>query len=120
MQIEGAAILFVEDQDSLRELASDALSMEGAVVVAAADGRTAIEALRHGPQFDAVVSDVFMPGNVTGVDVAEAAQTFQPQARVVLTSGSAAHELPPLPADVRFLAKPYRMSQMLALICQAN
>lgn len=114
--LKGESILFVEDQTSLRELACEALAGEGASVIAASNGEAAIEALKHGPRFDAVVSDVFLGGQATGADVADAAEAFQPNARVVLTSGSSATELPTLPTRAQFVVKPYRIAHILALL----
>lgn len=113
--MDEARLLFVEDEDDLRLLVGEALRMLGYQVVSVADGPSAIQAMQDG-SFDVVVSDVSMPHGVSGIDLAEHAARLQPQARVILASGFARAQLPPLPANVNFLPKPYRIAQLAGLL----
>jgi len=54
-------LLVVDDEDAFRQLLQEALSEHGAEVVTAADGAAALKELSAG-SFDAVVSDLRMPG----------------------------------------------------------
>lgn len=54
-------LLVVEDEDVFRQLLQEALSEHGAEVVTAADGAAALAAMAAG-SFDAVISDLRMPG----------------------------------------------------------
>ncbi len=59
---EGAiSVLVVEDEESLREVISEALSNEGYVVQTANSGDKAIELLKRGG-YDVIISDMKMPG----------------------------------------------------------
>jgi DNA-binding NtrC family response regulator len=110
-----ASILFIEDEEGLRSLIGDSLAEEGHAVALAAQGREAIRLLASGT-YDVVISDVSMPGEISGVDLAELVEERYPQTRVILVSGHARAQLPAMPAATRFLPKPYRMSQLLALL----
>ncbi|MCZ6832812.1 MAG: ATP-binding protein [Acidobacteria bacterium] len=54
-------LLVVDDEDAFRQLLQEALSEHGTEVVTAADGAAALEEMAAG-SFDAVVSDLRMPG----------------------------------------------------------
>lgn len=110
-----ASILFIEDEAELRGLIGDGLADEGHEVAVAAEGREAIRLLASGA-YDVVISDVSMPGGISGVDLAELVGERYPQTRVILVSGHAQTQLPAIPAATRFLPKPYRLSQLLALL----
>lgn len=114
-----ASILFIEDEEELRCLISDSLADEGHEVAVAAEGREAIRLLAGGA-YDVVISDVSMPGDISGVDLAELVVERYPQTRVILVSGHARAQLPPIPVATRFLPKPYRLSQLLALLSDAK
>ncbi|MDG2525046.1 response regulator [Stenotrophomonas sp. HITSZ_GD] len=109
-------VLLVEDNESLRELMRDALPDFGYRVVTVGDGREALALLESGEQFDFVFSDVSMPNGVSGIELAEHSARLQPDARVILSSGYARAQLPPLPENVTFLPKPYRLPQLLGML----
>ena len=108
-------LLLVEDEDDLRLLIGEALRMVGHDVVAVSDGPQAVQALQDG-MFDVVVSDVSMPNGMTGIELVDHTARLQPEAHVVLASGFARAQLPPLPPQVTFLPKPYRIPQLLSLL----
>lgn len=112
-----ACILFVEDEPELRLLIGDTLQDLGHQVQLAVD---ALEATRFLAQaaYDVVISDVTMPGGVSGIELAELVRDSYPASKVILVSGHARMQLPPIPPSVEFLPKPYRMSQLLALLPQ--
>jgi DNA-binding response OmpR family regulator len=71
--VEGAAVLVVEDDASLRGLVARSLREHGAEVVTAADGTGALNALGPGPgsRFQAIVLDIGLPDS-DGRDVCQA------------------------------------------------
>lgn len=105
-------ILYVEDDDLLRMVTSIALEEEGYLVVQAVDGRDAQSKLKKG-HFDCVVSDITMPGGISGIDVAHTAQDIYPAVKIVLVSGVSQRQLPPIPASVQYLAKPFRVAELI-------
>lgn len=66
-QLTGS-VLVVDDEPTLVELQKDILEALGAVVVGAASGSEAIEQLRR-RSFDLVVTDLRMPGGISGSDL---------------------------------------------------
>ncbi|HEY9254897.1 MAG TPA: response regulator [Stenotrophomonas sp.] len=113
-------VLLVEDNESLRELMRDALPDFGYRVVTVDDGRQALALLESGEHFDFVFSDVSMPNGVSGIELAAHSARLQPRARVILSSGYARAQLPPLPENVAFLPKPYRLPQLLGMLDSAQ
>jgi twitching motility two-component system response regulator PilH len=61
-----ATVLVVEDQRAQREMMAETLAKDGLRVVAAADGREALQKLRETPP-DVIVLDVVMP-NMNGYE----------------------------------------------------
>jgi two-component system, cell cycle response regulator CpdR len=110
-----ARLLLVEDEDDLRMLVGEALRLLGFSVAPVSDGVAAVAALER-ERFDVVVSDVSMPNGLSGIDLAGHAARLQPHARIILASGYARAQLPPLPGNVVFLPKPYRISQLAELL----
>ena len=67
--MEIAKILVVDDEPSVREMVSDALSLAGYAIQIAADGFEALQALKK-EKFDLLVADVNMP-RVSGYELVE-------------------------------------------------
>lgn len=109
------SILFVEDEPALRDLVGDALQDLDYDVTIVSDGHEAVASLRT-RSFDFIFSDIAMPRGMSGIDMAIDAAALQPDARIILTSGFAKAQLPPLPEGVAFLPKPYRISQLTGLL----
>lgn len=109
-------VLFVEDEDDLRTVVVEALADQGFVVTPASDGVEAIAHLRGDTRYAVVVTDVSMPGGVSGLEVAAEVAQAQPDARVLVVSGLQRSQLPPISASVRFLPKPYRFKQLITAI----
>jgi DNA-binding NtrC family response regulator len=76
-------VLVVDDDARSREALSELLALEGVEVEIACDARDAVGKLRH-HSFDAVLSDVMMPGN--GHSVVDYVESIQPQAAVIVIS----------------------------------
>ena len=112
-------VLMVEDQTDLREMIGLALRDLGIDVATTADGHEAAELLKGEARFDVVFSDVSMPNGMSGVELAERAAEIRPGIRVILASGFAKGQLPPIPKGVAFLPKPYRIGQLLEALQQS-
>lgn len=110
-----ARVLLVEDERSLRELIYEALANSGHEPTIAENGVQAIRQLEE-HEFDVVISDISMPEGVSGIDLAEYIRTRNLSSKVILVSGHARAQLPPLPGQTVFLPKPYRIRQLLELL----
>jgi len=104
-------ILIVEDEGTLRASMRKALSQLGYRVLESVSG---VEALKiwehHRNKIVLLVTDLVMPGGVTGRDLAERFLKENPKLKVIYTSGysvEAASKGFPLEEGVNFLAKPF-------------
>ncbi|HEY3760342.1 MAG TPA: ATP-binding protein [Verrucomicrobiae bacterium] len=81
-------ILLVEDEELLRTVFLQTLENYGYVVVVADSGISAQRIwLEHGGRFDLLVTDMVMPGGLTGVELWERLRAQKPGLKVMLTSG---------------------------------
>jgi two-component system NtrC family sensor kinase len=86
-------------------------------VETAEDGVSALTLLETDRNFDLVVSDVVMPGGVSGIDLARQIRERWPQLRVLLASGYSPESLATMGADTAsVLAKPFSPDQLAARI----
>ncbi|MBL8835338.1 MAG: CHASE3 domain-containing protein [Alphaproteobacteria bacterium] len=112
----GETILVVEDNESVRAGAVDALSDLGYRIVEASDGDAALGILAAGAEhIDLLFTDVVLPGHVKVRDLARLAQEHQPGIAVLYTSGYTANAIVHngrLDEEVAFLSKPYRRDDL--------
>jgi CheY-like chemotaxis protein len=117
----GEAVLIVEDDKAVCEVAVGALSELGYQVTTAANAVQALDMLASGTSAGLVFTDVMMPGGMTGYDLAHKLQTIRPELKVLVTSAHAEQ----LTSDavphsvVGFLHKPYRQDDLAVAIRRA-
>lgn len=103
-------VLFVEDEDNIREPAKEILESRGYTVVTASHAAHALEIARQWKgQFDLLVTDVIMPG-MNGSQLADALCRQRPALRVLFISGypeDAIGRDGELQAGRSFLQKPF-------------
>jgi CheY-like chemotaxis protein len=109
-------VLVVEDDALVRAVAVDAFEDAGFEVIEAATGEEALTLCeRH--VADALVTDIRLPGNVDGWDVAEHCRLVNPDLPVIYASGYSFKEHRPVPGS-RFFQKPYRAQQIIDAVCE--
>lgn len=115
-------VLLVEDDNEVAKLASEMLDELGFEVVRVASAAAALGALANGRPVDLVFSDIMMPGEMNGVELAREIRARRGQMPILLTSGYAEAARPDADADdIRILPKPYRLDELsaaLALLIQ--
>lgn len=111
--LAGRRLLLVEDDPGVAAVALELLETLGLEVQTADTGPRALEALEAGP-FDMMLSDVVMPGGMTGIELARRCARDYPGMRIVLTSGYAGEDVDKALADAPwpFLRKPYSGEQL--------
>ena len=83
--MQKAAILIIEDEEDVRSLLQDILTMQGHHVVIAQDGREGVALFKPGA-FDLVFTDLGMPG-MSGWEVAKAIRAQDPKVAIAIITG---------------------------------
>ena len=117
----GLRVLLAEDDAQVSELVEAMLSELGHSVRTAEHADAALAILRTGAPFDLLLTDLVMPGDRTGLDLAREAVAMRPGLPVILSSGyagdvlNAAEEAPwPL------LRKPYGADRLASVIAEVT
>ncbi len=108
-------ILLVEDKAEVRTMAARLLASLGYQIVEAESGVNAIEMMNRGVTFDLLFTDIVMPGNMTGIDLAHEVRRRWPTLPILLTSGFSDPETLHAEATslgVQVLRKPYRKADL--------
>ena len=113
-----ARILVVEDDLMVGAAAAEALEDAGFVVLIAASAEEA-EIILDQEMIDVLFTDIDLGGR-DGCDLAQRALYAQPDLSVILASGRSRRcHGDRIPAGVPFLAKPYRLLQMIREVQRA-
>ncbi len=121
-------ILVVEDDADVRELVVIQLADLGYDTLAAANGPEALELLAapETPSVSLLLTDMVMPGGMSGIDLVRAAQARRPSLRAVLTSGFMASNASSTPgaagmegSGIKLLPKPYSQAKLARVIHEA-
>lgn len=108
-------ILLAEDDPSVGGVVEVMLADLGHRVLRAANAEEATGILQSDASIDVLLSDVVMPGGVSGVELARRAEKLRPGIRILLSSGYAGESLDESLAsggDWPFLRKPYLASEL--------
>jgi CheY-like chemotaxis protein len=101
-------VLVVEDNDEVRQTTAEVLTDLGYRVLVASNGPDALALLRQGKAVDLLLSDIVMPGGMSGINLVREARRLR-EIRALLTTGYAAEAIGDGDGDTRFmvLKKPY-------------
>ena len=107
-------ILVVDDEEPIRQVASEILTYLGYSAVTAASGAEAVECLKKGVHPDVVILDIIMPG-MNGFQTLRALRAVEPDLPILISTGyadrSAAAALVTEGAD-GFVNKPYHIATL--------
>ena len=110
-------VLLVEDDEQVRRLVLAALKRYGYEVVEADCGPVALEKYAsHAAGIDLLITDVVMPGGMSGIELAAALRREQPFIPVMLMSGYHAQGLDHGIPNSTYLAKPFAIPELLAQV----
>ena len=110
-----ARLLVVEDDETIREMVSEAMAMEGFAVTAAADGQRAWELLSE-QGFDLVVLDLMLPG-LNGLDLCRRLRSGVNPPLILVVSARDTETDRVLGLEVGaddYLVKPFGMRELVA------
>lgn len=116
-------ILIVEDEPSVREFAVAVLKPLGYRILQARSGVDALEVWKwHSSRIDLLLTDMVIPDELTGPELAEKLVTAKPNLGVIFTSGYTRETMSNVFAGAkatRFLHKPYSPRQLSTLVREA-
>ena len=116
-------ILLVEDDRELGRTVAMMLGGLGYQVLLAEDAVTALDIVRSRSDIDLLLTDIMLPGSLSGVDVARRARDINPRLAVILATGyvEGSGEQPiPVPEDLPLLHKPFRLGPLDRAIREAR
>jgi signal transduction histidine kinase len=114
----GETVLLVEDEDAVRNACRRILERAGFRVVAARDGSQALAELAEEP-IDLLLTDVIMPGGMSGRDLAERLQADRPGLPVLFMSGYTADVIATrgiLEPGITVVEKPFTTADLLGKV----
>ena len=106
----GETVLLVEDNEGVRDYASEVLEQLGYRVLAAGNANEALRLLTEEKRVDLLFTDVILPGAITGRVLADQAKDRRPGLPVLFTTGYTRNAIVHqgrLDPDVHLLNKPY-------------
>jgi CheY-like chemotaxis protein len=112
-------IVLAEDDSGVRTATKFILESAGHRVLDAGNGVEALEVLERTPKVDLLVTDIIMPGGLSGRDLAEAASQRIPDLKILFTSGYADGRLSTddiVAGKSAFIPKPYTRETLIGAI----
>lgn len=109
-----STVVVVEDEPLVRLTATSLFAEAGITVVEFADGDAAIDYVRdHKSDVAAIFTDVYLPGDTDGLELAGIVSEVCPDIAVLVTSGAHAGRPRDLGPRVRYVAKPWHPADVL-------
>lgn len=120
--VAGKSILLVEDDKLVGAALKEMLSALGYSVIDVEDGKSATEIIESTSPIDVLLTDLALPGSISGIGVVRSAVAHRPGIRKVLMSGFLAgdrsEEIGQLD-NVTLLPKPFTLRQLRAALQDA-
>ena len=112
----GLDILFLDDDQVVSEILAAQMKRLGHAVTVVTDPKAAVELLRSRNDFDVLVTDISMPGNLSGMDVATTAWGLsEGRIKIIFLTGFldlTKFSEPLSELDYTYLKKPVRKAQL--------
>lgn len=109
-------VLVVEDDTLIRMDTVDSVEDAGFEAIEAANADEAISQLASNPAIGIMITDIEMPGSMNGVRLAYTVRDRWPPVEIIVVSGQVMPGRGALPERARFIAKPFRPSQIEAAL----
>ncbi len=116
---EGETVLVVDDEPLVSMLIMDVLEDLGYAAIDAPDGATGLKVVQSDSRIDLLITDVGLPGGMTGSELAEAARQTRPDLKVLFVTGYAetgALARDQLATGMQVLTKPFSIDILAAKI----
>ena len=123
MHMGKGKILFMDDEDFIRDLAKSILTHLGYTVTFAKNGEEAIDeytkALKQGNPFDAVILDLTIPEGMGGKKCIRKLKEIDPEVKAIVSSGYSDDPIMTTPEEFGFkavIAKPYKIQALSSVL----
>src|SRR3546814_12168821 len=83
----GETVLVIDDEATVRMLIVEVLEEAGYTAIEADDGPSGLQILQSDIQIDLLITDVGLPGGMTGRQLADAARESRPDLKVLFVQG---------------------------------
>ncbi|MDX2034356.1 MAG: sigma-54 dependent transcriptional regulator [Blastocatellia bacterium] len=110
-------LLIIDDENSIRLMLKNGLAAKGFRVTCARNGREGVEVAGREP-FDAVLSDIFMPGG-NGLDVVRELRSIRPEMPIILMTAQGSLDLAVravAEGATDFIAKPFEVATIAGML----
>ena len=123
---QGQTIMVIEDDPGVTAVISEGLNQLGYQVINVTNGEQALDCLGERKSIDLVLSDIVLPGGLSGLDVEEAMRKVRPGVRFIFMSGYAQDEIvrkgprlgKGLPG-IDILRKPFQLTDLADRVIEA-
>jgi CheY-like chemotaxis protein len=115
----GETILIVDDEPTVRMLITEVLEGLGYAAIEAADAHSALKVLHSNVRIDLLITDVGLPGSLTGLQMVNAARIDRPNLKVLCITGyplQGATQAGGLETDMYMLTKPFTLETLASRI----
>jgi len=111
-------VLIVEDEILVRLDAVEVIEGRGFEAIEASNADEAISILEQRNDIGLIFTDIDMPGSMDGVKLGHFVKDRWPPIKIIATSGHAKITANDLPQGVRFMPKPYKVTEVADTIHQ--
>ncbi|TMJ33516.1 MAG: response regulator [Alphaproteobacteria bacterium] len=115
----GGTVLLVEDNEEVAAVCRSYLDQLGFAVEHAATAKQALAVLENDKPIELMFSDILMPGEMNGVELAREARRLRPKIPVVLTTGYSTSADAALREGFVVLRKPYDLESLRKMLFAA-
>jgi CheY-like chemotaxis protein len=111
-----ARVLLVEDDFEVQNVTTELLEGIGCQVIKAADSRSALAVLERDPAIQVIISDIVMPGGMSGFELGRIVRQRYPGLPIVLSTGYSQYAAQVVSEGFTLVEKPFRRSSLLTSI----
>ncbi len=113
------SVVFVEDEPLICDLVSDVFAENGFEVHTFLDAEEALRYISSGQEVDVLFTDINLPGEMDGAELATRARELRPELPIIYASGRySVSDLLPLVTRSIFVKKPYDPDDMCTLVAR--
>lgn len=116
MTDQKSPVLVVEDEIFIRMVAVDTLEECGYSMFEAGDAAEAVALIERMPGIALIFTDINMPGDKDGLDLAAEVARRWPEIEIIVTSGARRLSDEQIPDHGDFLSKPYSAAALTKLV----